>query len=261
MTEVADPSEDELLVEVADRAMVISINRPGARNAMTIEVAAGIAAALDEADGSSDIAVVILTGTSGTFCAGMDLKRLAAGQRAIVPGRGFGGLVEAPPRKPLIAAVEGWALGGGFELVLACDMAVCGRSARFGLPEVKRGLIAAAGGAVRLTSLLPRAIALEVLLTGEPLTAEKALHFGLVNRVVDDGAALDEARALARQIAANAPLALVASKQIAAEARDWPSGEIFARQRRISDPVFASNDAAEGARAFAAKRSPTWTGT
>jgi enoyl-CoA hydratase len=241
--------------------MVISINRPGARNAMTYEVAVAIAAALDDADNCADIAVVILTGTSGTFCAGMDLKHLAAGRRAIVPGRGFAGFVEAPPRKPVIAAVEGWALGGGFEIVLACDMTVCGRSARFGLPEVKRGLIAAAGGAARLASLLPRPVALEVLLTGEPLTAEKALHFGLVNHVVDDGAALDEARALAIQIAANAPLAVVATKRIAAEAREWPSAEVFDRQRRISDPVFASNDAAEGARAFAAKRFPVWTGT
>src|ERR1700734_1913083 len=131
----------ELLVDVTGRIMVMSINRPGARNAVTYEVAVAIAAALDEADGCSDIAVAILTGTSGTFCAGMDLKHLAAGRRAIVPGRGFGGFVEAPPRKPLIAAVEGWALGGGFEMVLACDMTVC-RSARFGLPEVKRGLIA-----------------------------------------------------------------------------------------------------------------------
>ena len=214
--------------------MVMSINRPGARNAVTYEVAVAIAAALDEADGCSDIAVAILTGTSGTFCAGMDLKHLAAGRRAIVPGRGFGGFVEAPPRKPLIAAVEGWALGGGFEMVLACDMTVCGRSARFGLPEVKRGLIATAGGAARLALLVPRPVALEVLLTGEPLAAEKALHFGLVNRVVDDSTALAEARSLGEQIAANAPLSVAATKQIAAEAREGPTTEGFSRQRQIA---------------------------
>ncbi|WP_123026537.1 crotonase/enoyl-CoA hydratase family protein [Mycolicibacterium stellerae] len=252
--------EEPLETSVTGNVLVMRMNRPAARNAMTIEMARGIAAGLDELDSRSDLAVGILTGTDETFCAGADIKRLAQGESATIDGRGFGGLVEKLPCKPLVAAVEGWALGGGFELVLACDLVVCGAGARFGLPEVRRGLVARAGGAIRLPQRLPRAVALELLLTGEPLNAVNALHFGLVNEVVSDGTALEAAVRLVQRIAANAPLALMATKRIAEESRAWGADEVFARQREITDPVFASADAAEGARAFAEKRSPTWTG-
>jgi enoyl-CoA hydratase len=251
---------DEVAVTVDAGVMTIAIDRPEQRNAMTLAAAEGIAAALTELDDDPGVSAAVLTGTGGTFCTGMDLKRFLAGERAHIPGRGFGGLVEAPPRKPLIAAVEGWALGGGFELVLACDLVVAGRSARFGLPEATRGLIARAGGATRLPRRLPRAIALELLLTGDPLTAERAAHHGLVNRVVEDGTALAAGRELAGKVAANAPLAVMAAKALALDSADWPEGELFTRQAAYAEPVFASADAQEGARAFAERRAPRWTG-
>ncbi len=252
--------EDEVVVEVDEGVLVITINRPAQRNAMTKAAAEQIAEALIDLDARSDLSVGVLTGAGGTFCAGMDLKRFAAGELPRVEGRGFGGLTEAPPVKPLIAAVEGWALGGGFELVLACDLVVAGTGARFGLPEVKRGLLARGGGAVRLPRRLPRAIALEVLLTGDPLDAAAAQQHGLVNEVVADGQALSAACALGRRIAANAPLAIAAAKRIVVESEDWPADELFARQAAISDPIFTSADAAEGAAAFAERRQPVWTG-
>ncbi len=252
--------EGDVRVEIDAGIMVITIDRPAQRNAMTRAAAERIAAALVELDSRPDVTVAVLTGAGGTFCAGMDLKRFAAGEVPRVPGRGFGGLTEAPPAKPLIAAVEGWALGGGFELVLACDLVIAGQGARFGLPEVKRGLLARGGGAVRLPRRLPRAIALRVLLTGEPLDAATARHFGLVNDVVADGEALSAARTLAQKIAVNAPLAVAAAKRLAVESQDWPSDELFTRQCPIVEPVFASADAAEGAAAFAERRTPVWTG-
>lgn len=254
------PLHDDVVVDVADGVMTITIDRPEQRNAMTKQAAEVIAAALTELDQRGDLSVAVLTGSGGTFCAGMDLKRFAAGEVPRVEGRGFGGLTEAPPAKPLIAAVEGWALGGGFELVLACDMVVAGEDARFGLPEVKRGLLARGGGALRLPRRIPRALALELLLTGDPIDARTAKDFGLVNEVVPAGEALAGAHELARRIAANAPLAVLAAKRLVVESEDWPSGELFTRQTAITDPVFASADAAEGAAAFAQKRRPVWTG-
>lgn len=253
-------ANSEIRVECEAAVMTITIDRPAVRNAMTLAASHAIAAALSELDARPDLRVGVLTGAGGTFCAGMDLTRYLAGERPHVPGRGFGGLTEAPPDKPLIAAVEGWALGGGFELVLACDLVVAGQGARFGLPEVRRGLVARAGGALRLPRLLPRAIALEALLTGEPLTAERAAAHGLVNRVVPDGTALAEALVLAAAIAANAPLAVAASKAVARSSADWPEAEMFGRQAALTDPVFASADAIEGARAFAERRPPVWQG-
>jgi enoyl-CoA hydratase len=250
----------EVRVDVDGGVLTVTIDRPAQRNAVTRAVAEGIAAAMSRLDEDPDLRVGILTGSGSTFCAGMDLKRFLAGEPAYVPGRGFGGLVEAPPRKPLIAAVEGWALGGGFELVLACDLVVAGREARFGLPEAARGLIARAGGAVRLPRRLPRAVALELLLIGAPLDAERAAHHGLVNLVVDDGTALRCARELAESIAANAPLAVSTAKALVVDSADWPEAELFARQAAYTEPVFASADAQEGARAFAERRPPRWEG-
>jgi enoyl-CoA hydratase len=250
----------EVVVTAEQGVMVITINRPHARNAVTLAVAEGVAAALDELDARADLAVGIITGAGGTFSAGMDLKAFLRGERPSLPGRGFAGITEAPPATPLIAAVEGYALAGGCEIVLACDMVTAGRGARFGIPEVKRGLVAAAGGLLRLPERIPRAVAMELALTGGFLDAPRAYDLGLVNRLTDDGSALDEALALAHTVAANGPLATRASKRVIVESRGWPAEERFARQREIIEPVMTSEDAREGARAFAEKRPPNWQG-
>lgn len=250
----------EALVDRDEAVLVITINRPEQKNAMTRSAGAIIASALDELDADPSLSVGVLTGSGGTFCSGMDLKRFAAGEVASVPGRGFGGLTQRPPAKPLIAAVEGYAVAGGFELVLACDLVVAARGARFGLPEIKRGLVARGGGLFRLPRLVPRALALELILTGDLFDADRAAALGLVNRVVDDGAALTAALTLADRLAANAPLALAASKRVSIESADWPLAEAWELQAPITDPVFASDDAREGATAFAEKRTPVWRG-
>jgi enoyl-CoA hydratase len=246
--------------EYADGIAVITINRPEARNAVNLDVAERIAAAIDEFEARKDLTIAILTGAGGTFCAGMDLKAFSRGERPSLPGRGFGGLTEKPPTKPLIAAVEGWALAGGCELALTADLIVAARDAKFGLPEVKRGLVAAAGGLLRLPKVLPYQLAMQIALTGEPLTAETAHAHGLVNVLTEPGGALAGARELAAKVAANGPLAVRATKQIVAMAIDYASAGEFAAQRKLVDPVFASADAQEGARAFAEKRAPVWKG-
>ena len=251
---------DSVLVESGDGVMVITINRPGAKNAMTLEAAERIAAALDELDTRDDLVVGIITGAGGTFCAGMDLKGFLRGERPSLPGRGFAGLTEAPPAKPLLAAVEGYALAGGCEIVLACDLVVAARGAKLGIPEVKRGLAAAAGGLLRLPERLGPNVAMELALTGDFLDTQRAYELGLVNRITDDGEALAGARELARKIAANGPMAVRASKQVITESPSWPAAERFQRQWKILDPVFASEDAQEGSRAFAEKRAPNWKG-
>lgn len=251
---------DEVIVEFADGVQIITINRPQARNAATLAVAQGIAAALDELDRRDDLRVAIITGAGGSFCAGMDLKGYLRGEVPRITGRGFAGITEAPPKKPLIAAVEGYALAGGFEIVLACDLAVAAENSQFGLPEVKRGLTAAAGGLMRLPRQMPFRIAMEYALTGDLMPAARAYEFGLINRLVAPGKALEEALKLARSIAANGPLALMASKRVMIESQDWSTIQMFARQRPITDPVFKSADAMEGASAFAEKRKPVWQG-
>ncbi|TCK25552.1 crotonase/enoyl-CoA hydratase family protein [Pseudonocardia endophytica] len=252
---------DEVLVERRGAVQVITINRPAAKNALDEATARGIAHAVDELESDGDLRAGVLTGAGGTFSAGMDLKAFLRGERPAIEGRGLCGITETPPVKPLIAAVEGWALAGGFELVLACDLVVAGHGARFGVPEVKRALVAAAGGALMLSQRVPRAVALEMLLTGEPIDAATAHAHGLVNRLVDDGGAADAAIALAATIAANGPLAVAATKRIATSADDWSHEERWAKQNEINAVVFASQDAREGATAFAEKRAPVWTGT
>ena len=217
-------------------------------------------AALDELDRNPALQAGIITGAGGTFCAGMDLKGFLQGKRPSIPGRGFCGLTQKPPQKPLIAAVEGYALAGGCEMVLACDLIVAANTAKFGLPEVKRGLAAAAGGLLRLPKRLPYHIAMECILTGDMLSAERAHAHGLVNRLTEPGLALDVALQLAQAVAANGPLALIASKRVAQESADWPQAEMFERQAAITAPVFTSQDAREGAAAFAEKRKPVWKG-
>ncbi len=202
----------------------------------------------------------VLTGAGGTFCAGMDLKAFLTGEVPVIEGRGLAGVTERPPRKPLVAAVEGWALAGGFEIMLACDLVVAARTARFGVPEVKRALVAGAGAALRLPERVPLPIALELLLTGEPIDADRAAALGLVNRLTDEGGALDGALELAATIAANGPLAVEVTRQIARSARDWSSEEGWQKQDELMASVFTSEDAIEGATAFAEKRDPVWKG-
>ncbi|MFT3717615.1 crotonase/enoyl-CoA hydratase family protein [Pseudorhodoferax sp.] len=249
-----------VLVDVRDNVQIMTLSNPEARNAATLEMSEAMAAALDELDANPALQVGIVTGAGGTFCAGMDLKGFLAGRLPTLPGRGFCGLVQKPPQKPLIAAVEGYALAGGFEMVLACDLVVAARNARFGLPEVKRGLVAAAGGLPRLPKRLPYYIAMEYILTGDMLDAERAHGHGMVNRLAEPGQALDAALELAQRVAANGPMALIASKRVVQESADWPQSEMFELQRAITNPVFASQDAREGAAAFAEKRKPVWKG-
>jgi enoyl-CoA hydratase len=251
---------DEVLVERRGAVQLIVINRQEARNALNLAVATGIRDAVDELDADDELRAGVLTGAGGTFSAGMDLKAFLRGERPSFPGRGLCGITQTPPRKPLIAAVEGWALAGGFELVLACDLVVASTSARFGVPEVKRSLVAAAGGALLLAQRIPRAIALEMLLTGDPIDAERAAEVGLINRLVDDGQATDIAVELAMRIAANGPLALIATKEIAAGGADWDGAEKWEKATALMAPVFGSEDAQEGARAFTEKRPPVWKG-
>jgi len=250
----------EVRVERVDHLLVITIDRPERRNAVTRAVGEGIASALDLLDADPELRVGILTGAGGVFCAGRDLKSLADGESVAVPGRGFGGLVERSPAKPLIAAVEGFALGGGMELALASDLVVAGEGAVFGLPEVTRGLVARAGGLLRLGGALPPARAMEIALIGGPVAAGTALEWGLINRVVPDGMALQAAIDMGAVIASNAPLAVVASKRVIRESADWRTEEAFQRQAIIADPVFESDDANEGARAFLEKRAASWAG-
>jgi len=250
----------ELLVETRGPVLIMQLNRPQARNAATLEMAEAMASALDALDSQPELRVGIITGAGGSFCAGMDLKGFLQGKRPSLPGRGFCGLTMRPPAKPLIAAVEGYALAGGFEVALACDLIVAARDAQFGLPEVKRGLAASAGGLLRLPKRLPYHVAMECILTGDMFGAERFAELGLVNRLTEPGGALDAALALAQAIAANGPLAVAASKQVASQSGEWPLAEMFDRQAAITAPVFSSQDAREGAAAFAEKRAPVWKG-
>jgi enoyl-CoA hydratase len=253
-------STEVVLTERRDGVLLITLNRPDVRNAVNLALAQGIAAALDELDGEDSLGVGVLTGAGKGFCAGMDLKAFVSGERPWVADRGFAGIVRRGPVKPLIAAVEGFAVAGGLEMALACDLIVAARGAKLGIPEVKRSLVAAGGALLRLPRSLPYNVAMELALTGNSITAERAAELGLVNRLAEPGAAVDEALRLAGEIAANAPLALVASKRILQEQWDWSAAETWDSQSAISDPVFSSEDAREGATAFAEKRPPVWRG-
>lgn len=248
-------------VEVIDRIQIITINRPQARNAINYEAAHELADALDALDNNDAVVIGVLTGAAGTFSSGMDLKAFAHdGQRPLVEGRGFGGLCEKPPKKPLIAAVEGYALAGGCELALACDLIVAAWNANFGLPEVKRGIVPGSGGMLRLPKRIPYHVAMEVILTGEMLPAQRAYDHGLVNRLVEPGRALEGALELARLIAANGPLAVQTAKKIVTESVDWRQEDMFDLQRPRVAHIFTSADAKEGATAFAEKRAAVWRG-
>lgn len=250
-----------VLTETRGRVLIVTLNRPARRNAIDRATSLAVAEALDRLDAEPALSVGILTGAGDHFCAGMDLKAFLEGERVELPGRGLAGLTSAPPAKPLIAAVEGYALAGGCEIALACDLLVASDTATFGLPEVKRGLIAGSGGLLRLPERLPRPLAMELALTGRMMAAEEAARWGMVNRLCPAGQALETALALAGEIAANAPLALMASKRLVAEGPRWPAQELWSRQDALLEPVIASEDAREGARAFVEKRPPVWTGT
>jgi enoyl-CoA hydratase len=252
--------DDAVLVEHRDGVAVITINRPGARNAVNRAVSEAAASAIDELEARPDLRVGIITGAGGFFSAGMDLKAFLAGEQVAIEGRGMLGFTERPPTKPLIAAVEGPALAGGCEIALACDLIVAAEDSRFGLPEVKRGLVAGGGGLLRLPRRIPAAVAMELALTGDPISATDARAFGLVNAVTPPGRALEGALALAARITANAPLAVAASREILQRASEWTMAEAWAEQSRLYAPVFASEDATEGARAFAEKRPAVWQG-
>jgi enoyl-CoA hydratase len=248
-------------VAIEGAAIVVTINRPEVRNAINRAASEAIAEALDRLDANPALAVGILTGAGGHFCSGMDLKAFLKGERIELEGRGLAGLVEGPPMKPLIATVEGYALAGGCEIALACDLIVAAEDAQFGIPEVRRGLIAGSGGLLRLPRKIPRQIAMELALTGRMMSAADARSWGLVNRLTAPGGALDGARQLAGEIAANGPLAVALTKKIIDEAPSWNPQEVWPRQKEILERVIASNDAREGALAFAEKRAPRWRGT
>ena len=241
---------------------IVRINRPEVRNAFDRATAEAMEAALDALDADSDLRVGVLTGAGTAFSAGQDLKAAARGEFAQTQRRGGFGIMKQPPKKPLIAAVEGSALAGGFELALSCDLIVASDAAQFGLPEVKRSLVAVGGGALRLPQRLPYHIAMEMLLSGEPQSAEAMARWGVVNRICGPGEALATALGLAETIAANGPLAVVATKEIATRSRgeNWSAAEGWTRQMELAGPVFASEDFREGLLAFAQKRAPQWSG-
>jgi enoyl-CoA hydratase len=253
-------TDSPVLVEQRHGILIITINRPTVRNAVNRAVALGIAAALDRLDQDPAIAVGILTGAGGTFCSGMDLKAFVTGERPEIEGRGLVGLTETPPKKPLIAAVEGFALAGGCEIVLACDLVVAAENAKFGIPEVTRGLVAGSGGLIRLPQKIPAQIALEYALTGEHFSATDARAWGLVNRICPPGLALGGAVELAQAILRNGPLGVQMTKRIINESKSWPADEVWDRQRGLVEWVLATEDAREGALAFAEKRPPQWRG-
>lgn len=248
----------EILLNVEDGVAVITLNRPEAKNAVNQALAQAMAKSLDEIEHRDDVRVVILTGAGGSFCAGMDLKAFVAGEKVVTDDKGFAGFVQAFVSKPVIAAIEGYALAGGCELALACDLIVAADNAKFGLPEVKRGLAAGAGGLLRLPRQLPYRVAMELALTGDFADARRMYELGLINRVVEKGGAMAGALELGRTIAANAPMSTRATKTVIARQPDWSQDEMFDRQNEIIAPVMASADAIEGSRAFAEKREPVW---
>jgi enoyl-CoA hydratase len=251
---------DPVLIEVRGRTLVVTLNRPQARNAVDQTIADGVAAALDRLEADEALSAAVLTGAGRGFCSGMDLNAFLSGSIPVAGGRGFAGIVERPARKLVIAAVEGFAVAGGLEVALACDIIVAARGAKLGLPEVKRGLVPAGGGLRRLSRRVPHGAALELALTGELVPAERAYELGLVDHLVDPGTALTEALSIAERIAAIAPLALLATKRILLEETDWSERDFWVCRAEVAEAAMCSEDAVEGAQAFAEKRAPVWKG-
>jgi acetyl-CoA C-acetyltransferase len=251
---------DTVLVDRRGPVAVITLNRPERKNAVDQPTAELLERIVDELEADDEVKVVIITGAGGSFCAGMDLKAAAGGQFAMTERGGPLGITARPMSKPLVAAVEGHALAGGFELALVADLIVASTDSQFGLPEPKRGLVAAAGGVLRVSQRLPRNVARELALTGNPMPASRMAELGLVNRLAEPGQVLDAALALADEIQANAPLSVRVSKQIIEQAPDWTVEEAFGRQSDLAMTAVLSEDAVEGIAAFAEKRPPVWKG-
>jgi enoyl-CoA hydratase len=249
-----------VLTEIRGEVLVITLNRPHRRNALSAPVAPALRDAFAELDATPGLRAGVVTGAGEHFCAGMDLKDTPLDDEIDEFERTFQRILADPADKPIVAAVEGYAVAGGWELALACDLVVAGAGARFGLPEVKVGLVAQGGALLELPRRIPYHLAMELCLTGAMVGAPRAAEIGAINAVVADGAALEAAIALAVEIAVNAPLAVVATKQVVKNSHGWPVEEQWARQEALASPVFHSADAAEGALAFAEKRAPRWRG-
>jgi enoyl-CoA hydratase len=250
-----------LLTETRGHVLVLTLNRPEAKNAFNAELSAALSDALDRFEADPALRVAVLTGAGGSFSAGMDLKALLKGEHSATPKRGGFGIMARPPEKPLIAAIEGYAVAGGMELALCCDLIIATEASKLGLPEVKRGLVAVGGGLFRLPARIPYHVVMELALTGDLVPAQRLLELGLITRVVPAGEALNAAVELAERIAANAPLAVAATKQILRNAAEWSETDAWSEQRKIAKPALISQDAKEGARAFAEKRPPVWRGS
>ena len=257
---MSDQEQPEVLTERRGSVLLITLNRPQVRNAVNAALAEGVSNALDELDGDDGLSAGVLTGAGGFFCAGMDLGAFVKGGSAWFGDRGFAGITQGASRKPLIAAIEGFAVAGGMEIALSCDLIVAARGAKMGIPEVKRSLVAAGGALLRMPRRMPYHVVMELALTGETMPAERFHEFGVVNVLVEPGGAVDGALELAARLARNGPLALMASKQILQEQFDWSTGEMWEKQGAISGPVFVSEDSREGAAAFKEKREPVWKG-
>jgi enoyl-CoA hydratase/carnithine racemase len=249
-----------LLEEVRGHILLVTLNRPHAKNAFDLALATALSDALDRFEEDAGLSVAVISGAGGTFSSGADLKALLRGERGYTKKRGGFGIMKRPPDKPLVAAVEGYAVAGGFELALCADLVVAASDARFGLPEVRRGLVAIGGGLFRLPRRIPYHVAMEIALTGDLYSAGRMQELGLVSRVTEPGKSLDVAMQLAESIAENGPLALRATKQIIRESHAWTDETGWTEQHRFADQALRSEDAKEGPRAFAEKRKPVWTG-
>ena len=258
--EQAAAPADAVLAERRSNVLLITINRPDVRNAVNGAVAEGIANALEQLDADDQLAVGVLTGAGGYFSAGMDLGAFVKGESPWFGDRGFAGIAQRAARKPLIAAIEGFAVAGGMEIALACDLIVAAKGAKLGIPEAKRSLVAAGGALLRLPQRMPYHVVMELALTGDLLPADRFYEFGVVNRLAEPGTAVDVAIELAERLAKSGPLAVIASKRILQEQYDWSTAEMWEKQGAISGPVFASEDSKEGASAFKEKREPVWKG-
>ena len=247
---------DEVLTERRDRVLVITLNRPKAKNSVNAALAAALTAAIEELDSDDGLSAGVLTGADGGFSAGMDLKAFAKEG----PPKGFDEFLRNGAKKPLIAAIEGFALAGGLEIALSCDLLVAAKGVRLGIPEVGVGLFAAGGALMRLPRLVPYGVAMEMALTGDPISVEQAAEYGMVARIAEPGKAVDEAIALATRISKNAPLSVAASKQMVADSFGRTEEEFWKHQAPLVRDIFASKDAQEGPRAFAEKRAPQWSG-
>jgi enoyl-CoA hydratase len=252
--------EPVLKSEVKGGVLVVVLNRPAAKNAFNLALARALSDTLDFFDSDAQLRVAVIAGAGKTFSSGADLKALLAGERPHTETRGGFGIMKRPPDKPLIAAVEGYAVAGGFELALCADLIVAASDAKFGLPEVKRGLVAVGGALFRLPRRIPYHLAMEMALGGDTVSAQRMLEVGLVNRLVEPDSAQPAALDLAHKIAENAPLSLRATKQIISRSHEWTDEVSWTEQRRYAERALRSSDAKEGPRAFAEKRQPVWKG-